>query len=325
MAKNSRRTFLRAGIVGIGGVGALGPAGTSANTAAAKASAPQTSGSAPPFKLGTVTYNLGKDWDIDTLIKNCEATGFEAVELRTTHRHGVEPTLSKAQRAEVRKKFETSRVRLLSLGSTCEYHSADPTVVRKNIEETHRFAELAHDVGARGVKVRPNGFPAGVPKEKTLEQIGKVLNDCGKGAQSLGVELWLEVHGRGTQEPPYIRRIMQVCNHPAVGVCWNSNDADVVNGSVKQYFDLVQPWIRNVHINELWRTLSPWKSSAGLQTRLPTPGLPAWREPYPWRELFSLLRAAGYQGYTLAEIPESCEPLRLMQYYRTLWEYHAAS
>jgi len=318
MSENSRRSFIKTGILGVAGAGALGvPA-----AGVAKAASPQSS--APPFKLGTVTYNLAKDWDIDTIIKNCQATGFEAVELRTTHKHGVEPTLSKAQRIEVRKKFEDSPVRLLSLGSTCEYHSADPAVVRKNIEETHRFAELARDVGARGVKVRPNGFPKSVPKEKTLEQIGKALNECGKDAQSLGVELWVEVHGPETQEPPHIRRIMDVCHHPAVGVCWNSNDTDVVNGSVKEYFELLKPWIRNVHINELWRTLSPWNTAAGLETRLPAPGLPDWQKPYPWRELFSLLRAAGYNGYTLAEIPESPEPIRLMQYYRALWEYHAA-
>ena len=318
MSENSRRSFIKTGILGVAGAGALG--GPAAGEA--KAASPQSS--APPFKLGTVTYNLAKDWDIDTIIKNCQATGFEAVELRTTHKHGVEPTLSKAQRIEVRKKFEDSPVRLLSLGSTCEYHSADPAVVRKNIEETHRFAELARDVGARGVKVRPNGFPKGVPKEKTLEQIGRALNECGNDAQSLGVELWLEVHGPETQEPPHIRRIMDVCHHPAVGVCWNSNDTDVVNGSVKEYFELLKPWIRNVHINELWRNPSPWSTLAGRRPEKQIPGFPDYSEPYPYRELFSLLRAAGYNGYTLAEIPESPEPIRLMQYYRALWEYHAA-
>ncbi|MBI1984236.1 MAG: sugar phosphate isomerase/epimerase [Acidobacteria bacterium] len=299
-------------------------AGTLALPATSQARAASAQSSAPPFKLGTVTYNLGKDWDVDTLIKNCRATGFEAVELRTTHKHGVEPTLSKALRVEVRKKFEDSPVRLLSLGSTCEYHSADPAVVRKNIEETHRFAELARDVGARGVKVRPNGFPEGVPKEKTLEQIGKALIECGSAAQDLGVELWVEVHGRGTEEPPNIRRIMDACNHPAVGVCWNSNDADVLNGSVKEYFELLKPWIRNVHINELWRNPSPWMTSEGRGAQKQLPGFPDYTGPYPYRELFGLLRAAGYNGYTLAEIPESPEAIRLMQYYRALWEYHAA-
>ncbi|HUU13448.1 MAG TPA: sugar phosphate isomerase/epimerase, partial [Terriglobia bacterium] len=82
MSENSRRSFIKTGILGVAGAGALGvPA-----AGVAKAASPQSS--APPFKLGTVTYNLAKDWDIDTIIKNCQATGFEAVELRTTHKHG---------------------------------------------------------------------------------------------------------------------------------------------------------------------------------------------------------------------------------------------
>lgn len=91
------------------------------------------------FKLGLVTCNLAKDWDVATIIRNCEATGFEAVELRTTHKHGVEPTLEKAARAEVRKRFADSKVRLLSLGSVCEFHSPKPDVLRKNVDACKRF------------------------------------------------------------------------------------------------------------------------------------------------------------------------------------------
>lgn len=46
------------------------------------------------MKIGLVTYNLAKDWDVDTIIKRCEETGFEGVELRTTHAHKVESNLS---------------------------------------------------------------------------------------------------------------------------------------------------------------------------------------------------------------------------------------
>ena len=64
------------------------------------------------LKLGTVTYNIAKDWDVPTLIARLAEAGFDAVELRTTHKHGVEPTLPAAARSEVRARFADSPVRI---------------------------------------------------------------------------------------------------------------------------------------------------------------------------------------------------------------------
>ena len=233
------------------------------------------------MKLGLVTYNMAKEWDIPTIIEHCEATGFQGVELRTTHAHNVEVNLSAAERRDVRKQFEDSSIELAGLGSAFEYHSPDSDELRQNIEGTKAYSQLAADVGAPGVKVRPNGLPDSVPEQTTLEQIANSLCECGEFAKNLGVQIRLEVHGRQTSHLPHIRTIMEIADHDNVSVCWNSNPGEVANGSVKSNFDLVKDWIRLVHINELHR-----------------------RE-YPWRELFSLLKDSNYDGYCLAEIPGS--------------------
>jgi sugar phosphate isomerase/epimerase len=245
--------------------------------------------------LGAVTYNVLKDWDVDAIIGNLEKARFEAVELRTTHKHGVEPSISAAERDAVRKRFESSKVRLLSFGTTCEFHSPDAEVRKKNVEDGKRFIELAHDTGAWGIKVRPNGLPKEVPAEVTVNRIGESLRELGDYGAGRGVEVWMEVHGRDTQNPPVSAAIMKAANHPQVGVCWNSNPTDVVNGSVKPSFQLLRPWMKSVHINELAN--------------------PA----YPWRELFSLLRQSNYDRYTLCEAQESKEPERFLLWYSALW------
>lgn len=245
------------------------------------------------MRLGLVTYNVARDWDIDTIIEKLEAARFEAVELRSTHRHGVEPGLEKARVDEVRRKFEASRVRLLSLGSACEFHSPDAAVRRANVEETARFVELAHDLGCWGVKVRPNGLPEGVERGVTVRRIADALRACGDHAAGYGVEIWVEVHGTGTSEPEVMREIMDSCGHPSVGICWNSNPNDIRDGSIRSAFELLGGFIRNVHIRDL--------------------------PDYPHRELFRLLRAGRYDRYTLAETAQSCEPDRYLSYYAALW------
>jgi len=245
--------------------------------------------------LGCVTYNVLKDWDLETIIRNLEAAGFEAVELRTGHKHGVEPSLTAAQREQIRARFQKTKVRLLSYGSTCEFESPDAEVRRKQVEIGKQWVDLAHDTGAWGVKVRPNGLPKGVPIETTVQNIAASLRELGDYGQGHGVEIWMEVHGPTTQNPPVSAAIMKATKHANVGVCWNSNEVDVVNGSVKQNFELLKPWIRNAHINDLSNN-------------------------YPWRELFTLLRNSGYERYTLCEVdPPSKEPERFLHYYRALW------
>ena len=130
--------------------------------------------------LGAVTYNILKDWDVETIIQKLEAAGFEAVELRTGHAHKVEPTIDAAERERVKKRFANSKVRLLSYGSTCEFQSPDPAERKRQVEIAKKFIELAHDTGAWAVKVRPNTLPKDVPPETTVAGVpAKVVGPAG--------------------------------------------------------------------------------------------------------------------------------------------------
>src|SRR5207253_4209679 len=125
------------------------------------------------------------------------------------------------ERQDVKKRCADAGVLISGCGTVCEFHAPSPDVVKKNIETCKAFVGLVADIGGRGVKVRPNGLPPGVPEEKTLEQIGKALVPCGKAAQDAGVEIQVEVHGHGTAEPARCKTIMEHCGHKAVGLTWN--------------------------------------------------------------------------------------------------------
>lgn len=248
------------------------------------------------MQLGFVTYQWGAAWDLPTLLKNLKETGFAGAELRTTHKHGVELSLNEAQRKETAQKFEDAGVELIGFGTTCEYQSPDPAVVQKNIDETKAWIKLAHDTGATGVKVRPNGLPKEVPVEKTLEQIGKALHQCGQFGEDYGIDIRVEVHGPGTCELPNFARIMQVADHPNVKTCWNCNREDVHGAGLEANFKLVQETIGTVHLHDLITG-------------------------YPWKELFGLLKAAHFDGWTLLEAEtQTADPIRVMKYYRRVWE-----
>jgi sugar phosphate isomerase/epimerase len=224
----SRRAFCRN--VGLGTAGLA----AAASLAEAKPATP------PPrrYSLGLVTYNMAATWNIATILDVCRNVGLSAVELRTTHAHGVEPTLTAQQRQDVRNRFNDAGIQIWGCGTVCEFHSPNQAVVQQNINTCRSFIELVRDIGGRGVKVRPNALPAGVPVAQTLQQIGNALRTCGMDAAQAGVEIWVEVHGTGTAHPPHIQTIMQQCNHASVGLTWNSNTTDIQNGTINNYFQL---------------------------------------------------------------------------------------
>ena len=285
----NRRTFLRAAGLGLGALGLAGQAALAAEKSPASFARPSR------IRLGLVTYNLAKDWDIPTIIRNCQEAKFEGVELRTTHAHGVEVALSKGQREEVRRQFRESSVALMGLGSAFDYHTPDQARLRKDIEATKEYIVLAHDVGAPGVKVRPNGLPKEVPKEKTLEQIGLSLRELGEFGDGYGVQIRLEVHGPETSLLPNIKIIMDTARHRNVGVCWNSNQTDLAGEGFDHNYDLVKDRIFTVHMRDLYL------------------------DEYPFRELLTRLNEAGFTGFCLAEIPESKDAVRVMNYFRGLF------
>lgn len=283
----SRRQFLQTSSA------ALLPALLPAHSLLHAAETPPTT----KMKLGLVTYQWGKDWDVPTLIKNCTAANFSGVELRSSHAHGVELSLTPEQRAEVRKQFADSSVAVVGIGSACEYHAVDQAVVKKNIEETKQYVLLSKEIGGSGVKVRPNGLPMEVPVEQTVAQIGRALHEVAEFAQEHGQEIRLEVHGQGTMEIPVLHQIMQAANHKNAVVCWNCNKSDMNGAGLEANFKLVQDKIHTVHIHDLTKN------------------------NYPWPELFALLKGISFSGWTLVE--ESNIPADIvaaMKENRAAWE-----
>ncbi len=238
-----------------------------------KATAPFTR-----MQFGLVTYLWGEQMDLPTVIDACRKSGLKGVELRTDHKHGVEPTLSSDQRTEVKQRFAGSGIQLVGYGSNCEFHSNDPAQLKKNIEQTKEYIRLMHDCGGSGVKVKPNAFVKDVPQEKTIEQIGMALNEVAEYGYNFGQQIRVEVHGKGTQELPVIRDIFKVATHSNVAVCWNSNPDDLKGDGLEANFNMVKDRFGDTcHVRELDST------------------------DYPYAALMKLFKSINYEGWILLE------------------------
>jgi sugar phosphate isomerase/epimerase len=265
----NRRDFIKQTALGTAGL-AIGSLGSSLTLSGCT--------NQPSMKFGLVTYMWGADWDLPTLIANCEKTGMDAVELRAHHDHGVETTLSAAERAEVKKRFADSPVTCVGYGSNFQYHDPDPAKLRENIEGTKAYIKLCKDIGASGLKVKPNTLPPEVPREKTIEQIAAGFNEVGKFASDHGMLIRVEAHGKFTQELPNMKAIFEQVTEENVKICWNCNKVDTNPPGLEGNFEMVKQWIGDVvHIHQLHL------------------------EDYPYQQLFNLLAGIDFKGWLLLE------------------------
>ena len=91
-----------------------------------------------------------------------------------------------------------------------------------------------------------------------------------------------------------MKKILDYSNSEHVYINWNCMASDTEGEGLEKNFNMVKDRIRGVHMHE-------------------------FHSEYPYRAFLKLLRESGYKGYCNAEINASCEPIRLMHYYRTLF------
>lgn len=250
------------------------------------------------MKLGLVTYLWAKDWDIPTIIRNCTEANISGVELRVEHAHGVTLGLTAAERSEVKRKFADSPIEIVGMGTNEQYDWPEPDKLKNSVETTKKWLQLSKDIGASGVKVKPNQFHEGIPQSKTLEQIGKALNELGRYALDMDQVIRLEVHGNGTQELPNIKSIMDYVENKGATVCWNCNDQDLNGNGLEYNFNLVKNKFGDIcHVREL---------NLG---------------EYPYQQLMDLFVKTDYKGWILLECrTDPADKVAALKEQRAVWK-----
>jgi len=250
-------------------------------------------------RFGLTTYQWGKDWDIPTLIANCCKAQTFGVELRTSlsYAHGVELELNAQQRGEVKKRFEDSPVTVVGIATSERYDSPEAAKLKTAIENTKAYIKLSRDIGGSGVRVFPNSFHDGVPREKTIEQIGSALNIVGAFAADYGQQVRLEAHGNAG-ELPTIRAIMDHVVQPSVRVKLNSDKRDTKGQGFEYNFNLVKDFLGDtLHLHNF--------KDAG----------------FPYQLQMDLLVKMGWSGWQLLEVSDKVpDRVQALIEQRQIWD-----
>jgi sugar phosphate isomerase/epimerase len=241
------------------------------------------------MKLSLLTYSLAKSWSLPKVIGAARAFGFAGLEFRAEagHQHGVELERTKPERREIRTQIEDAFLDVACIGTGSRFESPDRAQRLAIVERTKRFVELASDLGCQRIRVFGNNFPQEVERDDCVRYVAESLRLLGEFAEPFGVDVLLEMHGQ-FRYWGYARAAVELAAHPRVALVYNSEDSDVVGGSVAATYRQVRHLIRHVHLHQFGGT--------GSGT-------------YPYPELLALLKADGYTGYLSSEI-ELDQPTR---------------
>ena len=284
--KTSRREFLERGL--------YVTAGAVATTALASCDSLPIAGltkSDAKTRFGFTTYQWGKDWDVPALIENCSRAEVYGVELRTSqsYAHGVELELSVQQRGEVKKRFADSPVTVVGIATSERFDSPEPEKLKAAIENAKAFMMLSRDIGGSGVRVFPNSFHDGIPREQTIAQIADSVNIVGAFAADCGQQVRLEAHGNAG-ELSTLRAIMDHVVQPSVRLKLNSSMKDTEGEGFEHNFNLVKDLLGDtLHLHNLKNA------------------------EFPYQQQMDLLVKAGWTGWQLleasGEVPDRLDAL----------------
>jgi sugar phosphate isomerase/epimerase len=88
-------------------------------------------------------------WTISELLAGAIRFGYDGIEPRTVcgHKHGIELTMTKQQRADARAAFADCGIKMSAVATSLTYACPDPAVIDGRVEETKRYLQLAADLG----------------------------------------------------------------------------------------------------------------------------------------------------------------------------------
>jgi sugar phosphate isomerase/epimerase len=213
--------------------------------------------------------------------------GYDGIEPRLDagHAHGIEVSLSAAQRQAVRRQVADSGVTLACLATSLRY--ANPEQTETMVADTLTRIDLAADVGASAIRVFGGQIPKDLPRPKAIELVAGALRGVTDRAAARQVAICLETHDDWC-DPRHVAAVLGAVNHPCVAANWDiMHPVRTRLASVGESFRLLRPWVRHLHVHD----------GAGPHCKL----APIGTGDIDHRVAIECLVAAGYQHFVSGE------------------------
>lgn len=182
------------------------------------------------------------------LLSMAKRLGYDGVEPRMGHAHGIDGDLPTSQRKEMKERSTETGIAICCLASGNSF--AHPDKTENSVEEIRRLIEVSRDLGCPAIRVFGGRISSEAERAAATDRVAEALLRLADEAQAADVKICLETHDSWTQ-PSDVAAVMQRVNHPAIGVNWDILHPQRIHKiPMRDAYDILSPWIHHVHIHD---------------------------------------------------------------------------
>jgi sugar phosphate isomerase/epimerase len=235
------------------------------------------------------------DWSREDVIAKAAAFGYDGIEWRGGPQGHVQPELSPAARAALRRSTADAGLSALAVTAYTSLIGDDPPDRAANIDVLRRYADLAADLGAHYVRAFLGRIPAGADMSVLYERAADCLDSAAQYSGPLGVTIAVEPHDefvRSSVVAPLLDRVRS----PAVGVIWDIGNTYAAGEDPPEGAQLLGERISYLHIKDGIGRGAAWRLTSIGQGEVPL------------RQVFALLRERGHAAALNVEWERAWHP-----------------
>ncbi len=242
------------------------------------------------MKYSFMTFSC-PEWELGTIIREATRLGYHGLEPRAEaeHKHGIELSLSAAQRAQVRRKFEDAGFAVGCVATSVRFSMADPAERAKMGERAKAYIDLAADLGCQRIRVFGGAIPDGVEKATCKAYVAESLAKIGPYAAERGVWICLETHDHFSRAAEVADTLVQA-DAPGLAANWDWQHPFTQGETVEESYDYLEHYVQHTHVHDVVR-----KPEGGTQIVHMGEGV------LPLEKIVRLLKQGPYGGYLSME------------------------
>jgi sugar phosphate isomerase/epimerase len=245
------------------------------------------------MKLSFATLGCPK-WTLEQIAANAKAMGYDGVELRGVAGEHIGPEETPAERARIRKLFESHGIEIAAIMGYSSFTMDDPAKLKESIRVAQCFLETARDIGCPTLRLFGGVFSKQLDEKGNMARAAEGVRRVAGHAERTGVNIALETHDDWTSGER-LKALIASVGSPRVGACW-----DVANGYFGEPPERTCAALRDclVHVHFKDAAMVDGK----IKSKLPGTG------QLDLKKLLSLITGAGYDRYLSFEWEKKWEP-----------------